>query len=165
MSEHTTSSHLSTTESIKTLFGITAWVINETTKDFTDQDALFQPKPHGNCANWILGHLLRSRMAILRSLGAEPEWDESHGSQYARGTAGITNSASAIPYTELLATFNRTQEALTAALDQAGDEALAKMGKEKTRFDELLFYHFHEGYHSGQLSIIRRLLGKDGVIK
>jgi hypothetical protein len=165
MSETTNSQSISPVESLKTLFGITGWVVIETTGDFVDQDGLFQPKPHGNCASWILGHILHSRMAVLRGFGQKPEWDETDGAQYARGALGIDDAEKAIPFTELLAIFNRTQEAIIAALDSIGDTNLAKMGKDKTRFDELLFMHFHESYHVGQLSIIRRLLGKDSVIK
>ena len=156
---------ISPTESLKWLFGTTAWVVNETTRDFSEQDSLFQPPPSGNCANWILGHILHSRMSLLRMLGETPPWDETKGTQYARGTAGIDAESNALPYPELLATYNETQGALLAAFDKAGDAGLSQVSKDKTLFDHMLFFHFHEAYHSGQLSIIRRLVGKEGVIK
>jgi hypothetical protein len=27
------------------------------------------------------------------------------------------------------------------------------------------FFHFHESYHAGQIALLRRLVGKQGVIK
>ena len=41
-------------------------------KDLTHEDSLLQPPFRGNCLNWVLGHMLSNRDAILGWLGEAP---------------------------------------------------------------------------------------------
>ena len=44
-------------------------LVHDQTRDLTHADTLIQPKPSGNCMNWVLGHLLDTLIEI-RSLNA-----------------------------------------------------------------------------------------------
>ncbi len=54
---------------------------------------------------------------------------------------------------------------MLSALGRLTSERLAEPANEKSTVGEQLgFLAFHEGYHAGQVAILRRLLGKEGAI-
>ena len=50
---------------LKTQFGITAYVVDKNVEGFSHDDSLKQPAPGGNCANWVLGHMVKARNGAL----------------------------------------------------------------------------------------------------
>jgi uncharacterized damage-inducible protein DinB len=132
----------------------------------TDADALSGPEPGGNSLNWVVGHILVSRDQVHGLLGLGPAWTESLGENgaYRRGSRSFV-PASAIPLSRIRGALTQSQELLLGTLGQASPEQLAKPGSETRTVGELLaFLGFHEGYHVGQVGLLRRLSGRAGAI-
>ena len=49
-------------------------ILKGQTADLTQDDSLFQPPGGGNCANWLVGHVVTSRNQMLEMLGRPPIW-------------------------------------------------------------------------------------------
>lgn len=137
------------------------------TDGMSHDDSIRQPSPGGNCANWILGHLVSVQNEVMKLLGEAPAWDSE---TLGRTAAPITSADQAIDWDvmrrEMLAAEPRCLAAIGALDDAKLDEPgyPNPLGGEVT-FGELLnFLAFHQTYHAGQLGMTRRLAGYDGAI-
>ncbi len=119
----------------------------------------------GNCLNWVLGHLVQTRNAVLRLAGAEAIWDDGLMRVYNAQEGVVFDPAQALPLERLIADLGASQARLRAVLPGITPERLAAPSLFGTVGGALAFLTFHEGYHSGQLGILRRVLGKEGKIK
>jgi len=133
-------------------------VLKMNTDGLSDEDALAQPTNGGNSLNWVLGHIIATRDDILKILDQEPLWDEQTVSLYKRGSFPISNLAEVVSLNRLLENFESSQQHLISALE--GMDTTDKRTVEK-----LAGLSFHESYHVGQTGLLRRIAGKDGVIK
>jgi uncharacterized damage-inducible protein DinB len=152
------------TQMLKRLFGVNARALQMNLEGFTDKDAFIQPPKGGNCANWVLGHIVQSRIMILKLIGGEQVWEGETGSIYARGSKELQSEDGTFPIKRLLEDFAASQENIGAALDRLTDEELLKEADGKMLQEKLSFFYFHEGYHLGQLGLLRRMAGKGGAI-
>lgn len=134
----------------------------------THRDSVLQPPFRGNCLNWVLGHILAYRNAVLKHLGQPPVWSESEISRYSFGSDPITRDEQALPFEKLLDDLDQTQNAIVQALAQTSQEKLAALvqtGRGESALDERLAYlHWHETYHVGQLELLRQLAGKNDAV-
>lgn len=142
-------------------------IVASQTAGLTHADSLLQLPFRGNCLNWIIGHMLRSRDGILEALGAAPVFAE--GARYDREADPITtDAADVLPLETLLTKLTESQAALTAALNAASEEDLAEvchLGGRLRRVGEWAFFlYFHETYHTGQTELLRQLAGKSDKI-
>jgi hypothetical protein len=119
----------------------------------------------GNSLNWVVGHTVQTRNVVLRLAGAEPIWDDGLMLLYSSQEDVIFDPARALPLERLEADLDETQVRIRAVLPGIAPERLAAPAFFGTVGFTLAFLVFHEGYHSGQLGILRRLLGKPGKIK
>jgi len=134
-------------------------------RDVTEEDARHEPPGDANSIGWVLGHLVMTRRLILRTAGADPVGDPALLEIYS-GEEGVRFDRSrAFPLERLLADFGESQARLLPALAQLTPDALSAPVRNTTLGDLLTFLWFHEGYHNGQLGVLRRLAGKPGVIK
>lgn len=108
-----------------------------------------------NSANWILGHLVYSRNAILSSLGLPPVANETMKEVYARGVIN-PDMLKAVNLEILKKKYEESQPSIIQWVGMVKDENL---------LEQLTFFGFHEAYHLGQIGLIRKLLGKEGAIK
>jgi uncharacterized damage-inducible protein DinB len=152
-------------EALALLFSYTDRVLHMNLEGISHQDSLIQPEPGGNCINWVLGHIVSYRNQALKLLGEAPLRDDEELSAYARGSEPISDDARARPLEEMLADFDRSQERIAERLGRMSEEELAAPAKRGTVGQTLGFLHFHEAYHVGQIGLLRRLIGKEGVIK
>ena len=148
--------------------GLTHGVANANLEGVTHEDSLVQPQPGGNCLNWILGHIVSARSSSLALFGKQPIWDDERGKPYQRHGPALTDSGDAIPFGELLADFNRTQDMLVEGLAEITEETLAQNAPfsptnnpDETFATLLAGLVFHEAYHVGQTGLARRIAGKD----
>ena len=153
-----------TTEGLKLLFGYNHYAIGVNARDLTHEESLIGPEPGGNCANWVLGHIVQNRGAILSLLGEQPVWDAEEGANYKRGSSQIPAS-SAKPFPEILSALDRSQERLVAGLSRVTNEELGSADVKGSLAGKLAGLQFHEAYHSGQLGLLRRIAGKKGAIQ
>jgi hypothetical protein len=137
----------------------------------SDDDALRQPETGGNCLNWVTGHVVGTRGAMLGLLGQECPFPAERYERYRRGTAPLTGAAGAMPLATMVADFAATAEPLRAGLAALTKNALAAKapfspgGREDETVGSLLVgLVFHEAYHNGQLGTLRRLTGAPGAL-
>lgn len=138
------------------------------TSDFSESD--WGPREDTlNAAHWILAHIVRTRRHILRMMGhnvpTEP-WEAVTGMG---GPHEGFRQAPAVP--DLLGEFRtqgpRIKESLIALSPEAASRPLeGKLPDGSKTVEEGIcgFFFLHECYHMGQLGMIRRLLGKPGIV-
>ena len=143
------------------------------TADLSRQDLHHRVVPNGNCAAWILGHLILSERGMFKLLGIAPEAlpplpDDGFAARYAQSEAATRaehyGDADILP-----ALFQEHRQALMQAV-QAADEAVFDRPLDKplriatTVGEFLLFTPIHGASHAGQISAIRRSLGRPPVV-
>lgn len=134
----------------------------------THEQSLVRPTAGGNCANWILGHLVNVHNGLMQVLGEEPVWESD---QLARaGFDPIESPEGAIEWEPLRDRFLGSRERCLAAVRALTDDALAEevpapFGGTTSRAGLVTTLAFHQTYHAGQLALARRFAGLPGVIK
>ena len=149
---------------LKRLFELNHYAIGLNARDLTHEQSLLAPHPGGNCANWVIGHIVTNRGYMLEMLGEKPIWEEKATEPYQRGSKEIT-AKDAKPFPEVLEALDRSQERLLQGLARLDDKALGAPESKETLGGKLAFLQFHEAYHAGQLGLLRRMCGKEGAIK
>jgi uncharacterized damage-inducible protein DinB len=151
-------------QGLKRLFELNHYAIGANVRDLTHEQSLLQPGSAGNCANWVVGHIVTNRGYILEMIGEKPVWDEAATQPYQRGSGPLAKTA-AKPFPEILEALDRSQERLMAGLARLSDKDLGAPESKDTLGGKLAFFQFHEAYHAGQLGLLRRVAGKEGAIK
>jgi uncharacterized damage-inducible protein DinB len=127
---------------------------------------LWERPASGNPLGWLLGHITHTRGQLLNLLDAP--WESGLGTHFKRGSA--LADAAAYPSRPIIETawketHGRMRDAF-AALTEARLSAPAQgpqLPGAKTLSDQIGFLAFHEAYHVGQMSYVRRLLGHSAV--
>jgi len=146
--------------------------INRNLEGLSHEDSLVKPDCGGNCLNWVLGHIVVSRNTILRLAGATPVLTGEHVAEYQRGSHPEGTDKS-LDLATLRGFLHDSQKQLIPALAALSEEALNRSVPEQykrppltgTVGDALIRLHYHEGYHNGQMGLLRRMAGKEGAIK
>jgi uncharacterized damage-inducible protein DinB len=146
-------------------------MIHRMVDDLTPEEFQHQPVPGSNSAAWIVGHLGVTARRTAERLGATelPELTEEFIAKFsvtkkpAEVQTGLGEKAG------LLALFDGCVEKLIGAVRAIPVEALHNPpphpGPFATNYGEaVLFGAMHVMFHSGQLSTIRRSLGKPPVV-
>lgn len=148
------------------LFGVNHYAAKVNLEDITQEESLRQPASGGHCMNWVFGHIVASRNSIFELLDQPPVWTAEQVEPYRRGTIYTPQPAGLRELLSIRDDFDRSQEILAAALQNLTVEQFERRIDEKKSLGQsLAFLQFHEGYHIGQLGLLRRIVGKDGVIK
>ncbi|MFW6089302.1 MAG: DinB family protein, partial [Gemmatimonadota bacterium] len=148
--------------------GIVYDVIAMNVGGMTHEQSLARPAAGGNCANWILGHLVDVHNGLMQVLGEDPVWESE---QLARaGFDPIDRPEGAIEWDALRDRFLGSRERCLAAVRALTDDALAEelpapFGGTTSRAGLLVVLAFHQSYHAGQLGLARRFAGLPGAIK
>lgn len=152
--------------------GMIRYVVLLNLDGITQEESLVQPRPHGNCANWVLGHLLCIYNRALPLLGQEPVLDPESLARYDRGSSPILDASEARDVRELLAAWNTVTERVDAGLGQVDPDTLdapapfsPSNNPNETVRSLISTVLFHQAYHAGQTGLLRRIAGKDGAIK
>lgn len=152
-------------------FGLTSYVLEKNVAGVSHQESLINPDPGGSCLNWVVGHLTLSRNRALRLFGQEPMYDNEEFAAYAGEDVPLTRE-NAISFEELKRRFKALQEPLVNCLDRLSPADMDKpapfspTGNPKETMGTLLAsLAFHEAYHAGQTGLLRRVIGREGVIK
>lgn len=143
---------------------LTGEVVEACLADLTHEESLRTPIAGVNGVNWILGHLVRSNAGVLELLHRPGDPPSVDLARYAADTPPIEDAADALDVTELRDAFRRQTALLDQALADASPEVLAgppPQGFQGELRDFLHFITFHQGYHVGQLGLLRRALGRD----
>lgn len=144
-------------------------IIKRQTDGLTHEDSLLQPPFHGNCLNWVLGHIAASRDDVLDLLGEPPVLGDA-GARYKRGSEPlVAEEDGTLRLDALLDRLDRAQERIAAALARMDEAALARLlpfgSRQMSVGQRVFFLYFHESYHVGQTELFRQIAGKhDQVI-
>ena len=139
------------------------------TADLSPQDYLHRPTPKANCAAWIVGHLALSDRSVLKRLGAPlPELPDGFEKRFSRDE-GCTQANEFGDVSQLVGIFDAHRARLVAAVKAAPPEVLERpMDKPHPMFknvgEMLTFMALHATMHAGQVSTIRRSLGRPPLI-
>jgi DinB family protein len=145
-------------------------MINGFLADLTPSDYLHRPVPKANCAAWIVGHLTLTDRRALGRLDVKdlPEIPADFETRFARSeeAAGAANFGDVEILKPL---FNAHRDRLIAAARSVTPEQLAVVlatptPRFKTVGEMLHFMPLHVSMHCGQLSTIRRSLGRPPLI-
>jgi hypothetical protein len=96
---------------------------------------------------------------------------DDEAARYRRGSAALREGAGAVDVARLKSAFEETQQRLIPALEALGAVALATDVPERFRRPPLLGtvgqalvrLSYHEGYHNGQIGLLRRVAGKESA--
>jgi hypothetical protein len=149
------------------LYGITTAMIERALRDFSDEDAVRRGAGNSNCMLWLFGHLTVVRCALAGMLGVNKEvpWRALFG----RGSTGADFSQYP-KLAEIQAVWQEITPQLFHLLEAAGEEQLAAPAPrdfpipDKSMRGAILFLAYHESYHVGQMSSLRKCLGKDNLV-
>ncbi len=147
---------------------VSEMVTNMLLGDMADAELLVRPVPGANHYAWQLGHLIGSinQLADMIQPGALPDLPDGFTESYTKETAGNDDATAFLSkdaYLELLAEQRNGVRKLINELDEARmDEASPESMRElmPTVGDILHLISIHEIMHLGQLSVLRRKLGK-----
>lgn len=138
---------------------------------FPENKATFQASPFDNHLAWTLGHLAISN-AWFRSLidGSKPDFPESYEALFGQKSSPRPDAKAYPALGELKKLYAAQFDALLAAFEKLGDGDLdAPIAGEpsdfaRTKGDVADRVVWHEGWHGGQLSTLRRALGLPSVM-
>ena len=126
---------------------------------------MIRPDNKANSIHFILGHITGTRYQIAQLLGEHAEF--AHEALFDRGVA-IKDAAEYPPFSQVKAAWDTISLRMPQVLETATEEQLSgpapfdPPGMEKNVRGLLSFMAFHESYHIGQISYVRRLLGHAG---
>ncbi len=144
-------------------FEYTADIIRQQVAEISHVESLKQPVAESHSANWLLGHIISARAFPLQYVGASPVWPDESRSRYRDGSSPIgSDGPGVIDFGALAEYFDTSQRRLLAGLGSIGVEELSAPSgyARNTVFESLLYFHFHETYHVGQLTMVAEALGK-----
>jgi DinB superfamily len=134
-------------------------------RDLTEEEARKRPDGRQNPALWMVGHIATYRHEAIVLLGGAP----SRGA-HLKGLFGrdVRSDASAWPSLEAvladLAALHAEHVGRIRALGAAAFEPLVTTPA-GAEVPAIVFFHFHESYHLGQLGYLRTWLGKTPLVK
>ncbi len=157
-------------EALITQTGYNQYALKTNTAEVTHVESLKQPQAGGNCLNWVVGHVVATRNQTLTLLGQEPIWSEEIAQRYRRGGEPVEGPEDGlVPFEQMLADFDTSQDAILAGLSEIADEELDVpvpwFGEQQPKAVALAGLVFHETYHLGQTGLLRRVIGREGAIK
>lgn len=141
-----------------TIFTYNSHALKTNMTGITQQESLVPPSNGGNSINWILGHIVVERDEMMEDMGLEKICNDLITKAYLSGSTSI-NKEEAWDITGLLKLFDDSQEIITKHLETLDLEDQIDKKKNYAGFA------FHEAYHIGQIGILRRMLGKEALIK
>jgi hypothetical protein len=137
--------------------------------DLSPSDHLHRITPQANCAAWIIGHLVLSERNVMKRLNLElPKLPDGFEKRFSRD-AGCPQASEFGDVLQLMPMFNEHRTMLIHAIKKATpqqlDQPLDKPFPLFNTVGELAnFYGAHTAVHAGQISLIRRHLGRPPVV-
>lgn len=133
-----------------------------------DRAALVRrPVENGNPMIWIAAHMAWARYGMASMLGEKPPFSLPE----AFGRGSVVPEEAALPQAEqVLAAWRDISDVLTKRLADASEDQLAAPAPrsfpiaDKSVLGGIAFLLYHEGYHIGQMALMRKSLGLPGLV-
>lgn len=140
------------------------------TEDFKPDEYLHRPTEKSNCAAWVIGHLTLTDRSVAKALGATdlPELPAGFEKQFSRDE-GCPQASSFGDASALWPIFEKHRDLLVASVHRASIEQLDQPASRQTPMYKTVgemidFISLHTGVHTGQITIIRRSLGRPPLV-
>jgi hypothetical protein len=147
-------------------------VVKMNVEGLSHGDSLIQPRPGGNCLNWVVGHLLAVYHHALPLLRQAPVMSEQVLKRYDRGSSPIQDATEAVDFSELKSAWDECSRRYDIGLAGLTADALAAPAPisptnnpNETIGSLLSTISWHQAYHCGQTGILRRTAGREGAIR
>ena len=137
--------------------------------DLTPEERRYRICPEANCIDWIVGHLVLTEQRFHTVFGAKsPALPAGFDATYARDDVA-TRRPDYGDTSGLLALFDEQRNVtIERVCELAPEELMVPLLKPHPRFSTLgeaaVFCSVHVMLHAGQMSMIRRMLGKPPLI-
>jgi uncharacterized damage-inducible protein DinB len=145
-------------------------MVNRFTADLQPAEYLHRPAPKANCAAWTIGHLALSDRGALKRMDVQdlPPLPEGFEKRFSRDE-GCPQAGEFGDVSQILPIFNAHRERLLEVVKEASpahfDRALEKPHPMfKTLGEYIVFMAAHTAMHVGQITIIRRSLGRPPLV-
>jgi len=155
------------TAALKAQFDFQTRLFNNVLEGITDSESSARDHGQVNHIKWIAGHILNTRVNSMSKLaGLQP--DESYSAHFARGTA-LGPDEHYPPIEEITAKWRSTASAIGEGITKIPEEKLAAKSNaqvpiaDDTVLGLLAFFLSHEALHIGQLSLLRKIIGKEAM--
>jgi uncharacterized damage-inducible protein DinB len=149
--------------------GFAQWAALRNLEGISDEEATARPNPNANSINWITGHMITVRQAFLSAYQQPPVMSAESVDAYRRGSKPTGELPERLG--ALRGTLVRSHESLISLISGFDGAALAAKAPfspggdaNETVGSLLARIVVHESYHTGQLGLARRLVGKPGAI-
>jgi uncharacterized damage-inducible protein DinB len=136
--------------------------------DLSDAEILERPVPEANHVAWQLGHLVTSLNLFGEAVrsGCMPALPEGFAAQHSRETAGNNDPAAFHSKSTYLRLLDEQRAALLKLMEELPESRFAEEAPESMRsyapriVDLFELASAHELMHSGQITVLRRRLGR-----
>lgn len=151
-------------------YGRNVSIVKLQIEGLSQAESLVQLPFRANCMNWVVGHLVTNRHAVLRLLTGDRPAEAERVQRYARESEPVTGPGPGVlPLAELLELLEAAQERLAALLAEIEPAALEQQvaffgNRSQSVAEWLMFFFFHDTYHTGQTEILRQAAGRDDKI-
>ena len=144
------------------MFKVNTDIVNKAIADVSPEHWFQKPGDDSNHLMFVLGHIVVHRGKTLKTLGVD--WDSPWAKLFARGAARVAD-AEYPSVDEMRAAWYQVSDELAATLKEPNANLLATDApKGPPTFNgkisgTVAFYAFHDTYHVGQVSYLRKWLG------
>lgn len=145
-------------------------IVKMQTEGLSQAESLLQLPFRCNSMNWIVGHLVTNRHSVLQLLQGSLPAEAERVKRYVRESDPINGEQTGVlALTDLLDLLDKAQAQLADCLAVVTptelEKPLAFYGRKSMSVAEwLMFFYFHDTYHTGQTEILRQAAGKDDKI-
>lgn len=156
-------------DAIRYVFKTSRWLTLKYLADLTDDDLLVRPAPGANHIAWQLGHCIFSEATMLLSNLPGADITSLPGGfveQHSDAMAKVDPPTGFLSKNNYIRLMKIVRDSTLASLDSLPDAMLDQDPKlgwgdlAPTYGSLFMFFASHEMMHTGQFTVVRRLLGK-----
>ena len=156
---------------IKNSMQLSQMAMDALLNDLSDEDLFVRTSPDSNHIAHQLGHLISSERSMVEGLcpGSCPELPAGFDKAHSKETASSDSRDGFLTKNEYLSLYQKQREATIKALDALPEADLDKPGPEALQQicpnvgSVFGLQPFHQGWHTGQITALRRHLKKPVV--
>jgi hypothetical protein len=151
-------------------YGRNVSIIKLQTEGLSQEESLVQLPFRANCMNWVVGHVLTNRYTVLKLLDGVESPEAERVGRYVRESAPVTGEGEGVlPLSELIELLEQSQVQLATRLAEITssrlEEQVVFLGDRSQSVAEwLMFFYFHDTYHTGQTETLRQAAGREDKI-
>ena len=153
-------------KSVADMYAFASMALGPVVSDLSDEEAGRRSRNgEGNSITFLVGHLLSSRLGLLKRFG---ETTENPFAELFGGDASAQDASAYPPIRELAASWREVAVRFQATLESLTEEQLSEPAEgypvpDQTARGGLMFMAWHEAYHVGQIGMLRTELGKPSL--